>query len=359
MNKKFEVDILSARNFTSFGFCMSSRKSSTLRYRYAFNGMEKNEEWNEGSYDFGARMYDGRSGRWLAIDAMTRKHPSQSPFIFAANNPIVYIDVDGNDIRYFDMEGNEIVELRQVTDKVIATMVTVKIDFIYNEKGELEATHAFEEAKMPDRITNITEYEKNKGVDYNQYDYQIAASVFVFNKKLAAGKLPEKVEGTGSPTGVPKLDVNDVKAWILNESGSSGTSDVTQVNNSGDWSAHKTKVGLKKGVTPTAEQSIKSGILWLYYKGIEVSDVKWENGKIVSSSVTWKGGIDWQDAFKKYNGGGDANYLSKINAIKAALTVGKSKAFVDNDNAIAAKKAAKVKEDSIKNSKQSGAPSKK
>ena len=97
MNKKFEVDILSASNFTSFGFCMSSRKSSTLRYRYAFNGKEKNEEWNEGSYDFGARMYDGRIGRWMAIDPHVKKYPGITPYNFVNNMPIIAYDYDGKD----------------------------------------------------------------------------------------------------------------------------------------------------------------------------------------------------------------------------------------------------------------------
>ena len=98
MNKKFEVDNLSASNFTSFGFCMSGRKFSTPSYRYSFQGMEKNSEWNEGSYDFGARMYDGRSGRWLAIDQLAKEYPDLSPYSFAANNPINLIDPDGRKI---------------------------------------------------------------------------------------------------------------------------------------------------------------------------------------------------------------------------------------------------------------------
>jgi len=98
VNKKFEVDILSASNFTSFGFCMNGRKFSTPSYRYAFQGMEKNSEWNEGSYDFGARMYDGRIGRWLAIDPKVRKYPMFSPYCAMINNPINVIDPDGRDI---------------------------------------------------------------------------------------------------------------------------------------------------------------------------------------------------------------------------------------------------------------------
>src|SRR5690606_36422730 len=49
-------------------------------YRYGFNGMEKdNEVKGKGnSYDFGARMYDSRLGRWLSIDPLTGKYPNLS-----------------------------------------------------------------------------------------------------------------------------------------------------------------------------------------------------------------------------------------------------------------------------------------
>ena len=98
MNKKFEGDILSTGDFTSFGFCMNGRNHSTPSYHYGFNGMEKNEEWNEGSYDFGARMYDGRSGRWLAMDSKGAEYPNLSPYNFAANTPICAVDPNGKDV---------------------------------------------------------------------------------------------------------------------------------------------------------------------------------------------------------------------------------------------------------------------
>jgi RHS repeat-associated protein len=43
-------------------------------YRYGFNGKEKNNEISgEGnSYDFGARIYDPRLGRWLSTDIVTK-----------------------------------------------------------------------------------------------------------------------------------------------------------------------------------------------------------------------------------------------------------------------------------------------
>jgi RHS repeat-associated protein len=66
-------------------------------YRYGFNTQEKDDESFIDAYDFGARIYDSRLGRWLSLDPLMAKYPGMSPYNFTANNPILYIDHDGKD----------------------------------------------------------------------------------------------------------------------------------------------------------------------------------------------------------------------------------------------------------------------
>ena len=68
-----------------------------LGYKFGFNGKEKDDEINVdgGSYDFGARIYDGRLGRWLSLDPLFRNFPNLSAYSFAANSPILIIDKCG------------------------------------------------------------------------------------------------------------------------------------------------------------------------------------------------------------------------------------------------------------------------
>jgi RHS repeat-associated protein len=72
-------------------------KSFKRAYRYAFNGKEKDDEtYGEGNeYDFGARIHSSRLGQFLSIDPLTKKYPYWSPYLFAGNNPIRFIDVNG------------------------------------------------------------------------------------------------------------------------------------------------------------------------------------------------------------------------------------------------------------------------
>ena len=86
-------------------------------YRYGFQGQEKDDEVKgEGnSYDFGARIYDPRVGRWLSRDAYEAKYPAFTPYNFVANNPLIFVDPDGNKIR----------PLNEETEKIIDNMVSI------------------------------------------------------------------------------------------------------------------------------------------------------------------------------------------------------------------------------------------
>ncbi|MCK6649273.1 MAG: hypothetical protein L6Q66_06440 [Bacteroidia bacterium] len=68
-------------------------------YRYGFNGKESdNEVMGAGAqYDYGFRIYDTRLGRFLSVDPLSPEYPWYSPYQFAGNNPIRFIDLDGKE----------------------------------------------------------------------------------------------------------------------------------------------------------------------------------------------------------------------------------------------------------------------
>jgi RHS repeat-associated protein len=97
------------RHFSSSCFTGAYDRRYCVVYRYGFNGKEKENEISAGDYDFGARIYDSRVARWLAVDPYCQKYPNYSPYVFAIDNPIYFIDNDGNKI--VDPDGNEIVTI--------------------------------------------------------------------------------------------------------------------------------------------------------------------------------------------------------------------------------------------------------
>ncbi len=96
-NVGYTADVKSYSDYYPYGMQMPGRHGSEGEYRYGFNGKEKDDEakGKGNSYDFGARMYDSRLGRWLSIDPLTGKQPSQSPYKSMLNNPLIFEDPDG------------------------------------------------------------------------------------------------------------------------------------------------------------------------------------------------------------------------------------------------------------------------
>jgi RHS repeat-associated protein len=97
------LEILEENSYFSFGLKHQGYNTDNKQpnYKYKYNGKELQDELSLNLYDYGARNYDPALGRWMNIDPLAEQMRRWSPYNYAFNNPMRFIDPDGmgpNDI---------------------------------------------------------------------------------------------------------------------------------------------------------------------------------------------------------------------------------------------------------------------
>jgi RHS repeat-associated protein len=95
------TEIVQENNYYAFGLTQKGYNGAIngLDNKYKYNGKELQDDNIAGTqlnfYDFGARNYDPALGRWMNIDPLAETSRRFSPYTYALNNPVYFIDPDG------------------------------------------------------------------------------------------------------------------------------------------------------------------------------------------------------------------------------------------------------------------------
>ena len=169
-------------------------------YRYGFQGYENDNEvsGNGNHLDFADYGYSPRLARRWNVDPKTASFPWQSPYVYAANNPILFVDVDG--------EG-------QITYTILIDAKTGNSTFTRSELKPDAPDRQLYRIHYKDKDGNVTTLSEN--------DAKVFFSVY---KGLSdAGKLytegGTKIEGGKAKEKSTPFETYGVPVWSDNEKG--------------------------------------------------------------------------------------------------------------------------------------------
>jgi len=200
-NTTGSLEITDANDYYPFG--MNHLKTGNAFFgqgsykNYKYNGKELQET---GMYDYGARMYMADIGRWGVIDPLAFLYFQKSPYNYAANNPVMFVDPNGKQIIGSTKEDAQ--KAQEDINKVFAdtrfdtfrSLISVK-GKIFNQIDETKLKNALSDSDLSEDDKALMETVANtiNSKDEHLVEY-VSEKDNVSNKAVEAFGIPSYLD---------------------------------------------------------------------------------------------------------------------------------------------------------------------
>lgn len=270
------VEIVKESNYYPFGLSHKgynggvSPLGNSVAKKYMFGGKELDESLGLETYDFGARNYDPALGRWMNLDPLAEQMRRHSPYNYAFNNPLRFIDPDG-------MSPDDIIFNLLLEDGSTVELARIETD--------IEAEFNIEASEVP--FFDLENYESlviEAGDFEIDSDFDLQAVSFDLSGEIAAeAGVQAEVSFIGMLKGPDKGETVQVNGLLGFEGGATGSVSFYQPGQEGENLFLNDLQGFETGLQGTGgyvNGSVFSGFKFIssapytedVYNGFSVAD---------------------------------------------------------------------------------------
>jgi len=134
-----KTNVVQSDDYYPFGLTFNSySRTASTPQNFKYNGKELQEE--TGWLDYGRRMYQPEIGRFFNQDRYSEKYTDLTPYHYTANNPIMYMDMNGDSLILSDaFKNNEVAMM--AFDKFSSSDAGKALNRLYGEDGKYGTTN--------------------------------------------------------------------------------------------------------------------------------------------------------------------------------------------------------------------------